>query len=344
MKVGIMGLKGSGKTTIFNSLTGLAAKTGSYSGEQEVNLGLIKVPDTRIDTLSSIFEPKKTTYSEITFADIVNPLQEKFSPAILEKLKYMEALVLVIKGFDNGQGDFHPQEDLASLHGELLFSDFAIAEKSLSKLQKERKDPSLIQVMERVYACLEQERPLRSLDWPEIDQKKLVGYAFLTSKPALVVLNIPESGSKPDLSLNLKDYCQANQLGLMEIIGSLEEEISQLSPEEQGAFLQEMGLKESARAKFIRETYQMMNLISFFTVGKDEVRAWAIPQGTPAVKAAGKIHSDIERGFIRAEIVSYSDFIRYKDLNEVKKNGLMRLEGKDYLVKDGDIINFRFNV
>jgi len=344
MKVGITGLKGSGKTTIFNSLTGLAAKTGGYSSEQDVNLGLIKIPDERIDALSRIFEPKKTTYAEITFADVAMPMEEKFSTKVLEKLKPMEALVLVIKGFNDDKGDFHPLDDLRSLESELLFSDFAIADKSLNSLRKERKDQKLIQAVEKIHACLDTESPLRLLDLEEADLKQLAGFAFLSIKPTLVVVNVPESGFDAGIYATMQEYCAGRGLKAMQIIGSLEEEISQLPPKEQTDFLKEMGLEESAKDKFIRESYAMMNLISFFTVGKDEVRSWTISRGTPAVKAAGKIHSDIERGFIRAEVVSYEDFIQHQNMVEVKKKGLMRLEGKEHEVQDGDIINFRFNV
>ena len=344
MKVGIMGLKGSGKTTIFNSLTGQAAKTGGYSSEQEIHLGLIKVPDERLDTLSHLFKPKKTTYSEITFADIVMPLQERFSPKILEKIKYMEALVLVIKGFDTESQDFHPLEDLRTLQSELLFSDFAIADNTLARLKKERQDPQLIHLMEKIHACLDQEKPLRFQELSEAEYKQIAGFAFLSIKPALVVVNVPESGFEADLYTPLQHYCRDNLMRSMQVMGSLEEEISQLPPQEQIDFLQVMGIKEPARTQFIRESYAMMNLISFFTIGKDEVRSSTITQGTPAAKAAGKIHSDMERGFIRAEVVSYTDFLRYKDMAEVKKKGLVRLEGKNYQVQDGDIITFRFNV
>ncbi|MCL6583985.1 MAG: YchF family ATPase [bacterium] len=346
MKVAIVGLKGSGKTTIFNSLTGLAAKTGGYSSQQDINLGLIKVPDERLEVLSRVFEPKKTTPAEITFADIAMPAEEeKFSAKVLEKLKVMDALVLVIKGFDDGKGDFHPLEDVAGLESELLFSDFAIVDKSLASLRKERRDQKLIQTMDKVHACLDAEKPLRLLDLDEAERKQIAGFAFLSIKPTMVVINIPESGFASDLYASIQEYCQAHGLRLMQIAGSLEEEISHLSPTEQADFLREMGLSESARDKFIRESYDMMNLISFLTVGKDEVRSWTIPRGTTAVKAAGKIHSDIERGFIRAEVVSYEDFINcHSNMAEVKKRGLMRLEGKDYVVKDGDIINFRFNI
>ncbi len=344
MKVGITGLKGSGKTTIFNSLTGLAAKTGGYSSEQDVNLGLIKIPDERIDALSRIFEPKKTTYAEITFADVAMPMEEKFSTKVLEKLKPMEALVLVIKGFNDEKGDFHPLDDLRSLESELLFSDFAIADKSLNSLRKEHKDQKLIQAVEKIHACLDTESPLRLLDLGEADLKQLAGFAFLSIKPTLVVINVPESGFDAGIYAAMQEYCTGRGLEAMQIIGSLEEEISQLPPKEQTDFLKEMGLEESAKDKFIRESYAMMNLISFFTVGKDEVRSWTINRGTSAVKAAGKIHSDIERGFIRAEVVSYEDFIQCQNMVEVKKKGLMRLEGKEHEVQDGDIINFRFNV
>ncbi|MEW5802530.1 MAG: DUF933 domain-containing protein [bacterium] len=344
MKVGITGLKGSGKTTIFNSLTGLTAKTGGYSSEQDVNLGLIKIPDERIDALSRIYEPKKTTYAEITFADVAMPMEEKFSTKVLEKLKTMDALVLVAKGFDDGREDFHPKEDLTSLESELLFSDFAIADKSLNTLRKERKDQKLIQTMEKVHACLDEEKPLRLLHLEETELKQIAGFAFLSIRPTMVVINASESGFDSGLYASIQEYCQGRGLRVMEIKGSLEEEISQLPQKEQADFLREMGLEESARDKFIRESYAMMNLISFFTVGKDEVRSWTINRGTPAVKAAGKIHSDIERGFIRAEVVSYDDFIQHQNMAEIKKKGLMRLEGKEYEVKDGDIINFRFNV
>jgi GTP-binding protein YchF len=271
-------------------------------------------------------------------------MEEKFSPRILERLRYMDALVLVIRGFDIGIEDIHPLEDVVTLQGELIFSDFAIADKSLARLRKEHKDPRLMQIMERIHACLEEEKPLRLLELDEADYKHIAGFAFMSLKPAMVIVNIPESGFDERLYAPIQEYCRNNRMRFMHLMGSLEEEISQLSPDEQITFLHEMGITESARNKFIREGYALMDLISFFTVGKDEVRSWAISRGTPAVKAAGKIHSDLERGFIRAEVVPYDDFLRCQSMAEVKKKGLMRLEGKDYTVQDGDIINFRFNV
>ncbi len=343
MKVGILGLQGSGKTTIFNSLTGQAAKTGGYSSGSEPNLGLIRVPDERIDILANIYQPKKTTFSEITFADTPPSMKDSFQKN-LETLKYMEALVLVIRGFDNGVESCSPLQDLQKIESDLLFSDFAIVDKSLDRLKKERKSPTLIQILEKIHTHLEQELPLRLIKLSEQEKKEIAGFAFLSIKPALVVINIAEPGIETQSYTSMQTFCQNNDLRLMQIMGSIEEEISQLPMEEQKEFLKAMGIKESARSQFIRESYEMMNLVSFFTVGKDEVRAWTISKGTPAQRAAGKIHSDIERGFIRAEVVSYNDFFQFKDMVQVKNKGLLRLEGKEYQVQDGDIINFRFNV
>jgi len=346
MKIGLVGFAGSGKTTVFNAMTGLDVPVG-YGGE--VRLGTVRVPDERIDRLSAIFNPKKTIYAEMTFCDVPGEHgaeRKGLSARALSTIREQEALALVLRDFENPavEGDADPLRDLGAFSDECILADLAIVETLAAKARKENlpaADRDRIGLMQRV---LEEGRPLRTLSAAELPREALKGYQLLTDRPLLVVVNRDELRVAEPLSGELAE--RAAELGAagFALSASVEAEIAALDPEDQAAFLEDLGLSEPALARFIRTAYGLLDLISFFTVGEDEVRAWTITRGTNARKAAGKIHSDLERGFIRAEVMPYEVFIEYGSEHAVKEAGLFRVEGKDYVVADGDIMNIRFNV
>jgi len=346
MKIGLVGFAGSGKTTVFNTMTGLHVPT-TFGGE--VRLGSVKVPDERIDHLSAVYAPKKTTYAEISFCDVPGEhgAQKKgISAKGLQQIRDQEALCLVLRDFDNPtvEGKPDPSGDLEAFHAECMFADMEIVERRLERLRKERKDVAEITAFERMMAVLEAERPLRSVPPEELDRALLKGYGFLTDRALLVALNRDETRAAEPLSAELEARLkELNAAGLV-LSAAVEEEIASLDPPDQAAFLADLGLSESALSRFIRTAYGLLDLISFFTVGPDEVRAWTIRRGTQARQAAGRIHSDLERGFIRAEVIPYEVFMAHGSEHAVKEAGLLRIEGKDYVVADGDIVHVRFNV
>lgn len=342
MKVAIVGFPGSGKTTLFNALTGQQAQ-----GRGKANLGVIKVPDARIDALSELCQPKKTTYAEISFVDIPGSQTpgQALDGATLGEMRSQEAFAAVIRAH-SALGTPEPLKDLKSFEGELIFADMAVIEKKLERLKKEgSKSPREIEILSRAQGHLEKEQPLRTLAFAEEELKLLTGFQFLSLKPLLAVFNVGEDEASAPLPAEILAYAKEHGSKAFPIAATLEAEIAQLPPEEQSEFLKGMGLEQSARATFVRAAYELLGLVSFFTAGKDEVRAWTIRQKTSAVKAAGKIHADIERGFIRAEVISYEDYLKYQG-NEARcrEAGKMRLEGKDYEMKDGEIVHFRSNV
>lgn len=344
MKVGLIGHRGAGKTTIFNMLTGLQAKVGGFGGKEEVHLGVIKVPDARIDKLSAIFKPKKTTYAEIRFTDFPPSEGEehvKSNTALLAQMREVDAIALVLRDFDPGA---RPLKDLNDLLTEMILADLTVVENRRSRLKKERARPQEEALLERCAKALEDERSLRDLDLSPDEEALASGFGFLSRKPLLVIFNQAEEKAGKPLADSLEAELQRRRLQGLALAGKVEMEIAQLDEADRAAFLKEIGVEAPARDRFIRAAYALMHLISFFTTGEDEVRAWTVTRGTVAKKAAGKIHSDIERGFIRAEVVHYDDFIACGSEAKCKEAGKLRLEGKDYVVKDGDIIHFRFAV
>jgi ribosome-binding ATPase YchF (GTP1/OBG family) len=317
MKVGLVGFAGSGKTTVFNALTGLNVPVG-FGGE--VRLGTVKVPDPRIDALSKIFQPKKTTYAEISFADIPGEHAAKkksLSSTALQQIRDQEVLCLVLRDFTNPALESAPDPlgDLEAFHAECVLADLDIIERKLDRLHKEKANPLEVATFDKMKLALEHERPLRSLSPAELNREGLKGIALLTDRPLMVVLNRGERDAAQPLPEAL-----ARRL------------------------LEDLGLTESGLARFIRTAYHLMDLISFFTVGPDEVRAWTITRGTKARQAAGRIHSDLERGFIRAEVIPYDVFMQYGSEHAARDAGHLKLEGKDYVVADGEILHVRFNV
>ena len=350
MKVGILGFTGAGKTTVFNLLTGLAADTG-FGGGRKPNIGVIRVPDGRIDRLSAMYQPKKTTLAEMRFVDIAGKAPDGTSggldPGLLTHIRDTEALVLVVRGFENPMLDASPDpaHELLELEAELVLMDIAVVEKRLERLKKEGKikGSKEAQLLQIVQDHLDSERPLRDLELTDEQELSLRGFRFLSQKPALVLLNTAETA--PTLfPPPVAAYCAEHHLRHLSLCASIESELSELDDEDRELFLAEYGIEAPARDLFIREAYALLDLISFFTTGEDEVRAWTIKRGTPAVRAAGKIHTDIEKGFIRAEVTPYDLLMELGDEQKVKAAGKMGLEGKEYVVQDGDICHFRFNV
>ncbi len=348
MEIGIVGLSGSGKTTIFNALTGSEAEVSGFSGaKKDPNIAQVKVPDERLDVLSSMYKPKKTTPAIIQYVDLGGGLsakEEKDSlESILRLLRPCDALVHVVRCFEFAGQAPDPQADFENFEAELILTDQVIVERRLERMEKELKkgkkgNPREFELLKRAYALLDQGRALRE-DEEIREAPELKGYTFLSAKPCIVVLNLGEEVEPGSVDLSLPEG-----MPLVKIKGSLEMELSQLDSEEAELFRKDMGIEEPATHMLIRESYRLLGLISFFTVGEDEVKAWTIVKGTPAQKAAGRIHSDIERGFIRAEVVAFDDLIAAGSYQAAQKAGKVRLEGKEYVVQDGDVINFRFNV
>lgn len=341
MKAGLVGYAQSGKTTLFNALTGLHA-----SVRGQVNLGAIKVPDPRIDALSAIYKPKKTTYAEMRFVDVPGP-KGKGSGLDAESLRALaevDAFCLVVRAFPGLDGSApNPAQELADFDAELVLHDLAVVEKRLDRMRREHgKGTAEYQEMERLHAHLDPGAPLRSMHFSEAEAKDLAHYDFLSRRPLLAIANTAEEAAASPPPEPVETAAKARAAKVISLCASVEAEIAQLDPAEQPEFLASLGLKEPARARFIRAAYELLDLISFFTVGEDEVRAWPLHRGDRAPKAAGRIHSDLERGFIRAEVMHYPDFIALGSEARARQEGKLRLEGKEYLVLDGDILNIRF--
>jgi GTP-binding protein YchF len=346
MKIGLVGLAGSGKTTVFNTMTGLAVPVG-FGGE--VRLGAVRVPDDRIDALSGIFSPKKTTYAEISFCDIPGEHgsdKKGLSSKSLQQIREQDALCLVLRDFDNPALDSapDPMRDLEAFHLECVFADLELIERRVERMKKEGAAKQEVATFELMKSMLEEGRPLRAIPGAELDRSPLRGYGFLTDRPLLVAVNRAEARAAEPLPAELATRIESLEAAGLTLSASVEAEIAGLPPGEQAAFLEDLGLRESALTRFIRTAYGLLDLISFFTVGPDEVRAWTIRRGTRARQAAGRIHSDLERGFIRAEVIPYAVFMQYGSEQAVKDAGKLQIEGKDYVVADGDIMHIRFNV
>jgi len=327
MKVAIFGLQGCGKTTIFNSLAG--------SKTQKTNIAVVKVPDKRLDYLSTLYPGKRRVNSMIEFIDV--------SSHSFETLHNVDAITIVIRCFDPL---IEPIKELNTIETEFILKDLMIVEKRLNALLKGKKQAPEMEIINKCKGCLENNTPLRKMGFSEEKKKPLSPYQFLTLKPIILLANISEDmlNCQSDKIDELREHARIQEIPLIIACGKLEEELSFLEEAEREVFLKGLKIEESVITSFIRAAYAALGLISFFTIGKDEVRQWAIPKGTSATKAAGKIHSDIERGFIRASVISLQELIEAGSMQNAKEKGKIRLEGKDYIVKDGDIIEFRFNV
>jgi ribosome-binding ATPase len=346
MKIGLVGFAGSGKTTVFNTLTGLAVPVG-FGGEP--HLGTVKVPDERIDALSEIFKPKKTTYAEIVFSDIPGEHgadRKGLSPKSLQRIRDQDVLCLVLRAFPNPalETAADPAAEFDAFNAECILADLAMVERRLERAAKDKPDALEMAAFELMQDTLEQELPLRSLSAEALDRSRLTGYAFLTDRPLMVVVNRTEDEAALPLPDELVPRLDAARSAGLVLSASLEAEIAKMDPADQPAFLEDFGLEESALSRFIRTAYGLLDLISFFTVGPDEVRAWPVRRGSNAKQAAGRIHTDLERGFIRAEVMPYDVFMEYGSEHALRDAGKLQVEGKDYIVADGDILNIRFNV
>jgi ribosome-binding ATPase len=352
MKLGIIGLSQSGKTTIFNALTRGNAPTTASAGRIEVHTAVVDVPDTRVDRLSAMFKPRKTIYAKVTYTDIAGlesgTAKTGISGQLLNQLTQMDGFLLVVRGFvdDNvphAAGSVDPKRDLEAMSSELLLNDLIAVERKLERLTEERKkggtDKALNErqtaLFQRLQEALNASTPLRTLDLNADESWELASFGLLTRKPLLTVFNLGEGQRAPNLELDHPSVA---------LLGKLEMEIAHLGAEDAAVFMQEFGIEELGLSKMIRLSYDLLHLQSFFTVGEDEVRAWTVDRGATAVEAAGAIHTDLQHGFVRAEVVACEELLALGGMNEAKAKGRLRLEGKDYRVQDGDIVHVRFNL
>jgi GTP-binding protein YchF len=362
MQIGIVGLPNSTKTTIFNALTHRQEKTAATSsGKVEVHTAVVDVPDPRVEVLREMYQPRKTTNAKVQYTDVAGlrvgvGRDGLLSGELFNTISQCDALLHVVRAFEDDRvphpdGTIDARRDLQALEFEFLISDLQMVEKKLERLGHDLEhrgsfpDRSAVQteydLFGRLKDALEQEKPLRSLQLSKAEAKLLRGYQFLTAKPTLIALNIGDQGSDDPADYPI---CRERSELAVCLRGGLEMEIAQLDPEDVEVFLAEYGIEEPGLNRMIRLSYQLLGLQSFFTVGEDEVRAWTVEQGASAEEAAGVIHTDLARGFIRAEVVSYQDLISAGSYAEARKLGQVRLEGRDYIVQDGDILNIRFNV
>lgn len=350
METGLIGLPLSGKTTIFNAVTGRHAATSLYAGgRKDMNIAEINVPDVRVDELSRLFAPKRTVHAKMVFKDMQIAFDERggITPTSIAEIRNLTALAVVLRAFESDSvahpdGRVDPAADLKKLLDSFIFTDYEVVQKRLERLEKEAKKGSReYQVLERLSVRLMEERPIGEDFLEESDINLLSGLNFITDKPLMVVANTGDAAidCKP-----VEAVAGKLNMELFTLPGLIEMEIAQLEPADQKDFLAELGLTEPALNRFLQHIYRSLNLISFLTVGPDEVRAWSIRKGWNAQKAAGRIHSDLEKGFIRAEVVSCADLLALRGLAEARKVGKLRQEGKDYIVQDGDVMNVLFNV
>jgi ribosome-binding ATPase len=360
MKIAIIGLPNSGKTTVFNALTRGTAETTAYaSGQLEPNVATVKVPDSRLNVLAEMFNPKKITPADVQYVDVGGlsggaRQSGGLPPALLNFIGGADALLHVARAFQD-ESVAHPEgsvdlaRDVETVDLELAFSDMAIIERRLQKLNAEinkmsskDKEARIAErdLLVKLLAALEGGMPVRDVELTDEEQRVLRGYQFLTAKPMLLVVNIGEG----DIASPPAFAYEHRQSGAVALAGKVEAELAQLDDEDAKAFMEDLGIAEAARDRVIAKSYELLGLMSFLTAGPDEVRAWTIRRNTPAVEAAGAIHTDIQRGFIRAEIVAYDDLIKAGGMPEAKKVGTVRLEGKQYIVKDGDVCHFLFNI
>ena len=361
MKIGLIGLDQTGKTTLFDLLTGRGAETAPSGGKGNANVGTGAVPDERIDFLSALYKPKKTIYAKIELTDVAGFSvsgggHSSGASKFLNDVRPCDALVHVLRAFQSDtvvhdMGSIDPARDLEAVETEMLFADLEMIEKRIARIKAGKKvtkeNEAEIALLERCFSLLEEGGAIRDMDMTDEERVAISSFAFLTDKPRLAVVNVDDSqysaGDYPGRDA-LQAMCAKLRIPVITLCVEMELEIGMLPEEDKAMFMEDMGIEQPGVEILAVAVYRLLGLISFLTVGEDEVRAWTIEEGTHARKAAGKVHSDIERGFIRAEVVKYDSIKELGSMAKVKEKGLFRLEGKDYIVADGDIINFRFNV
>jgi hypothetical protein len=355
MRLGIIGLPQAGKTTLFNALTRTMQPTGA-TGKIEIHTAVVDVPDKRVDRLSEMFKPKKTIYTKVTYVDIAgldgSAGKNGISGALLNQLAQMDGFIQVVRAFEDEnvphvQDSIDPLRDIRNMDSEFVLNDLIAVERKLERLEEEKKkgagrDKALVErehiLFERLHEVLSKEIPLRDITIDSEEDRLLSGFGLLSRKPMLIVLNLAEGQIAPAI-----DYPHQHSM-VVALQGKLEMDIAQLAPDEAELFLAEYGIEEPSLNRMIRLSYDLLGLLSFFTAGEDECRAWTVHRGATAPEAAGEIHTDLQKGFIRAEVIAYDDLMTLGGMTEAKAKGKLRLEGKEYIVKDGDVINILFNV
>lgn len=360
MKACVTGFEKTGKTTLFNAITGLNLPVNlGQTPENIIHEGVAIVEDQRINRLTEIFKPKKTTYATIKYIDLpgISKNDQQRNQKIFENIKDAEVLIHIVRAFEDPStphpiGDINVERDIKLFESELLLFDYLLVEKRIERMTNNLKrglkeNQKELELFQKMKEHLEGEKSLREFNFSEEDHKILLPYKFISIKPIIHVINYEENLADKFKKIDTKltnIYNKSGKSSIISLCATLEKEISELPVEERKDFLNELNIQEPASNLLIRESYNLLGFISFFTVGEDEVRAWTIKRGMTAKEAGGRIHSDIEKGFIRAEVISYNDFMECGSLKAAKERGLLRLEGKTYIVEDGDIMNFRFNV
>lgn len=361
--IGIIGLARSGKTSLFNAMTRGSAAVGAFSGKNEPNIGVVRVPDARVDALAELYHPKKTTYAEVRFVDYPVSGFGAEGPAAkyVAELAGMDALVHVVRAFEDNavphpQQSVDPHRDAEALDLELTFADLALIERRLTRIEAELRSVRAADrgplerdraLMERLKAALEGGHAIRSLEFTEEEAKSLSAYQFVTRRPVLLVINIGESqlADAEAIERDFTERYQAAGVAVVALCAKVEAELAAMEPAEAAEFRQDLGLPEASPLdRAIQAAYELLSLQSFLTAGDDECRAWTVRRGASAPEAAGRIHSDLEKGFIRAEVARWDELVEAGSLSELKKRGRLRVEGKTYLVQDGDVVNILFNL